>query len=1063
MSEKIKFQIEVLDYQDNAVNSVIDLLKGIDRYAVSSIYSRARSQTSYLNRRPESNIRFNAGTRLIQNMQSIQYKNGLFKDNDIVGTIPQFTIEMETGTGKTFVYLETILRLWSEFGGQFKKFIIVVPSNPILLGVKKSIETFADYFKPKFNNIDISEHFFIFNKDVSPETVTAKLIESTDLSIMLITNHSFNKEQNRLRKESEDGSIVWEDIRDIAPIVIIDEPQKLDGDGKKKSASLKAIEELNPPMILRYSATHKNLYNPIYKLDSYDAYKKKLVKGIKVTTIHSLTPKDFPYIRYVKFTADLRAQIEIFCKEQGQTIRCKKFDVDSGASLEELSGSLPQYHNWYIGAQPRKKEPLQISMADGDILYLEETKSNDEAEPSAAIEKQMEIAIKAHIQKQADILASGKKIKVLTLFFVDSVAKVRGDTEDGRGEYLRIFDRVFDEIRSQPNLIEYGLLKQFPKEFAVFNTDIPAVKFREGYFAVDKKNKAVDVEGWNSDLSDEEITLKAKSQEDVDRGIDLILNKKDELISFDEPLSFIFSHSALREGWDNPNVFVLVTLKEGGSDIAKKQEVGRGLRLPVDINGMRCYDSTVNELTVVANDYYDHFASSLQNDYNASIGFNQNEVSADVIKTTMEKAGIPEEKIEEACDAFKRELINSGSVRVDRTGKIILTNDAENIPQMMFHDPILIEHSQKIIESFISVMNDKGSKKIEIANGDEENPFENDVQKYVNEGEFAKIYNKMLKILQKRSVYRYELDRDQFIKATASEIERQLAKKKDYIKFEITNAEVQFNDSRKMQMSNVQKQNEDSTSHKAVYATRPLFEIANIIMLHTMLPRLAIIKIINKLSDTARQKINNQDYLEEVIKIIEQQLTAFKSKHFLTAELIEGIGAFEKDIFEVDKIVNEEEIRYLFTPNPSHKRAMNLKYKFDSAGEMKFAKALDDDSNVLMYTKLKKGGFIIETPAGNYSPDWAIVYQKESDALAMYFIAETKWDKDAGDLSDDEKIKIRCAAKHFEAVNNSMSEIVKYAWVNAYKDTSKDQSFPQVFVDEGYGDSLEEREYCFSD
>lgn len=452
MSDKIRFQIEELDYQEEAVNSVIDLLKGIDRQSVSSIYSTARTQGSLFTARPEANVRFSSTSRLLNNLQSVQYRNGLFKDNKIVGAIPQFTIEMETGTGKTFVYLETILRLWSEFGGQFKKFIIVVPSNPILLGVKKSIETFADYFKPKYNNIDLNERCFVFDKNVTPETVTSKLIESTDLSIMIITNHSFNKESNRLRKESENGVVIWDDIKDIAPIVIIDEPQKMDGNGKKKSASLAAVEELNPPMILRYSATHKNLYNPIYKLDSYDAYQKKLVKGIKVTTIHSLTPKNYPYIRYVKFLdKQLQARIEIFSKTQGRDIKCMKFDVDNNASLEELSGGLPQYRNWYISAQPRKYDDLQISTSNGDTLYISEGKSNDEVNHDVAVEKQMEIAIKSHIQKQAEILSSGKKIKVLTLFFVDSVGKVRSNEGDGRGIYLKIFDRVFDKIRS--NLI----------------------------------------------------------------------------------------------------------------------------------------------------------------------------------------------------------------------------------------------------------------------------------------------------------------------------------------------------------------------------------------------------------------------------------------------------------------------------------------------------------------------------------------------------------------------------------------------------------------------------------
>ena len=1054
MNNKIKFQIEELDYQEDAVNSVIDLLKGIDRHSVSSIYSTARVQGSMLNGRPEANVRFSSTSRLLQNLQKIQYRNELFKDDHIVGAIPQFSIEMETGTGKTFVYLETILRLWSEFGGQFKKFIIVVPSNPILLGVKKSIATFADYFKTKFNNIDLNNHYLVFDKNVTPETVTSKLIESNDLSIMLITNHSFNKDSNRLRNGKESGVAVWDDIKDIAPIIVIDEPQKMDGSGRKKSASLLAIEELNPPMILRYSATHKNLYNQIYKLDSYKAYKKNLVKNIKVTTIHSLTPKDFPYIRYIKFLDNsLQARIEIFHKEQSKDIKCAKFDVDNNASLEELSGGLPQYRNWYIAVQPRKNDDLQISTDSGEIFCVAEGKSNDEVDHDVAVEKQMEIAIKAHIKKQAEILNSGKKIKVLTLFFVDSVAKVRSDEGDGRGTYLKIFDRVFEKIRSQANLFDKSTLSKYPKEFAILNPDTPVESVREGYFAVDKTHKAVDVEGWNSDKDDEDVKLKAKAQEDVDRGIDLILNKKDELISFDEPLSFIFSHSALREGWDNPNVFVLVTIKETGSDIAKKQEVGRGLRLPVDVSGARCYDSAINELTIVANDYYDHFADSLQNDYNQSSGFNKEEVTADIIKITMVEAGIPEDNVEDACDAFIRELVASDFVKIEKTGKITLKNSEVDFKDFVFNDPVLIEHSNKIKEAFIKAMKDKGSKKIDIANGDEQS-YENAVQKYVNEAEFQRIYQKLLTILQKRSVYRYKLDKNKFIKCTTTEIDRQLAKHNDFIQFEVTNAEVDFNDSRKMTMVNAQKQVENSDSHTLTYEAKPLFDLVNVIMANTMLPRLAIIKIINGLTKNSRNKINNQDYLEEAIKIINQKLKEFKSKEFLKAEIIEGIGASKNDIFEVDKIINEEEIRYLFTPNPSHRKAMNLKYKFDSEGELKFAKALDNDSNVLLYTKLKKGGFVLETPAGNYSPDWAIVYQKSEEHFAMYFIAETKWDKDAGGLNDDERIKIRCAKKHFEAVNESVDEIVKYDWVNAYNDITKSQSFPQVFTDENYADEL---------
>ena len=240
MSEKITFKFEELGYQTDAVNAVIDLLQGIDRGTVNSIYSNTSATRSLDSTHPEANARFSVGSRLIANMQKVQYKNGLFKDNEIVGRIPQFTIEMETGTGKTFVYLKTILSLWATYHEQFKKFIIVVPSNPILLGVKKSVEMLSDYFKPQFQNIDLTKHTFVYDKNCEVGAVTSRFVENTDLSIMLVTYQSFNKDTNRLRTESENGVIVWDDIKDVAPIVIIDEPQKIDGTGKKKSKALEA-------------------------------------------------------------------------------------------------------------------------------------------------------------------------------------------------------------------------------------------------------------------------------------------------------------------------------------------------------------------------------------------------------------------------------------------------------------------------------------------------------------------------------------------------------------------------------------------------------------------------------------------------------------------------------------------------------------------------------------------------------------------------------------------------------------------------------------------------------
>ncbi len=1052
MSEKISFKFEELGYQDNAVNAVIDLLDGIDRGTANSIYSNSSAIRALGSTHPEANVRFSVGSRLIANMQKVQFRNSLFKDNEIVGRIPQFTIEMETGTGKTFVYLKTILSLWSEYKGQFKKFIIVVPSNPILLGVKKSAEMLSDYFKPQFGNIDLSQHLFVYDKNCDVGAVTSKFIESTSLSVMLVTYQSFNKETNRLRTESENGVIVWEDIKDVAPIVIIDEPQKIDGTGKKKSKALLAIEDLNPPMILRYSATHKNLYNQIYKLDSFQAYQERLVKQIKVTTIHSLMSKEKPYIRFMRITPDLKAQIEIFYSDQGKETKFKKFEVENNASLEELSGGLPQYRNWFIAEQPNKQKPLAVSCGDGTTLYLDAGTSNDDQPPEISVEMQMRIAIKAHITKQIEILNEGGKIKALALFFVDSVAKVRGDTPDGCGEYLVMFDRLFNEIREEMmmNLLVRDAFQKFPKELAILDENIPASAVREGYFAVDKNRKAVEIDKWDSKISDEDVSFDAKTQENIDRGVDLILNKKDELISFGEPLTFIFSHSALREGWDNPNVFTLVTLKHGSNDIAKKQEVGRGLRLPVNVNGVRCKIDSINELTVVANDYYDTFAEALQNDYNTSMGFNKNEVGADIIKGAIENTSIPKAKIEIACDAFKREIIAAGIVKPDKNGKLVLTPEADDkIKNITFVEPVLIEHSKEVVDSFIEMMTQKGTKKLTIANGDQP-AIENDFQKYFHEEAFYSLYRNMLEVLQMRSVYRYKFDKDKFIEEVSTEIERLFVRKTDKVKFEITNASVDFNEAQRMQMSNVHSSIEEDENHEVTYAERPLFDIVNFIMQQTMLPRLAIIKIINKLTASARNKLNDQDHLEDAVKLIDEKLTEYKSRDFIEAQIVSGISAEEKQIFEIDQIVNEDEIKNLYSPNPSHHRALNLKYKLDGKGERKFAEALDNDTNVLMWTKLKKGGFTIETPVGSYSPDWAIVYQKSGKEICMYLIAETKCDEEWRDLTEDERIKIRCAKMHFKAVDKVSSKMVRYNWVNAYNDIAKDNSFPQVFVDENY-------------
>lgn len=1034
MAKKITFQFDdSLDYQVQAVNSTVNLFKGLSRH-IDGIYRPNRIR-KIGEGDPVRNTDIVVGSRLLENLREVQLSNDLFADNALEPG-NNFTIEMETGTGKTYVYLRTILELNKEYG--FNKFMIVVPSIAIRKGVEKSMEQLADHFN-RLYNIDILKHSFIYDSN-NPKQISSKLVESNSLSICVLNIQAFNKTNNKIRVEDEYGQNLWEDIKYIKPIIIIDEPQKIEGTAKKKSKSLEAIEELQPLFTLRYSATHKQLYNQIYKLDSFSAYQKDLVKKIVVKTVHGVIPKDYPYVRYIAFTSDLKAKIEIFSQEQGGSIRFKTFSVEGGASLEELSGGLAQYSGFNIAEQPHKLKPLQISSKEGNFS-LEIGHSNYEIEKNEAVRIQIRLAIQNHFAKQMNIIRSGRKIKALTLFFIDSVDKVRDpNAPGGRGEYLKIFDEEYIKYitKNEHALDKYR--EYFPKL-----GDVNLV--REGYFARDNKNNAVDVEGWDAELEESAMKIKAKSQEDIDRGIELILDKKDELISFDEPLAFIFSHSALREGWDNPNVFTLCTLKAGGSEIAKKQEIGRGLRLPVDISGNRCLDRKINELTVIANDYYDHFASALQKDFNENMHFDKNEVTAEILITALKAAGVPKSKVTpELVNSFKEELLSAGVVSQDNILKGSPAQVTKLFDELTFKNEILNEHSEKIKSHFKELMVQKGTKKIEIRNGDNE-PYENKVRAFVTEGEFAKLYYGLRESLLKRTIYKFDLDKDKFISECQLDINNSLYFKKAMNTYKVETGKAKYDEAQKFAMVATSYGNSDleveiSTEKKSD------FEIVNYIMYHTMLPRLAIFKIIQGV--TKRELLDNQDILDDVTQLILNKLNNAKASNITSYEIINGYELDERNIFELDNISEEdfEQQWRVFQANSDRSSAMNEYYKLDSEGESDFAKKLENNANVLLFTKLKKGGFVIDTPYGNYSPDWAVVCRKEGledPSVGIFFVVETKAGKKEENLTEVERNKIHCGELHFAAVSNQ----VKFDWVNSYEDFRTKFGVKELLIETG--------------
>jgi len=1022
MSKRIEFQFDDnLDYQLKAISAVVALFKGLPRLD-DGIY-RPKHIRKIGEGNPVRNEKIVAGSKLLKNLRQVQLNNKLFADKDISNN--NFTVEMETGTGKTYVYLRTILELYKEYN--FKKFMIVVPSIAIRKGIEKSVDQLREHFK-RLYDVDLKKHSFIYDS-TNPKMVSTNLVETNDLSICVLNIQAFNKDNNKIRKEDEYGQILWEDIKYIKPIVIIDEPQKIEGQKGKKSKSLKALDKLEPLFTLRYSATHKELYNQIYKLNSYAAYKHELVKKIQVKTVNGVIEKDVPYIRYIKFTNDLKARIELFSQDQGGSIRFKTVNVSGGASLEELSGGLVQYRNMRIAEDPHKQKPLVVSTPSGTIT-LEMGKSNNGIEDREAIRIQIRIAIRNHFEKQLSILNSGKKIKIITLFFVDAVKKVRdNDRDDRRGEYLRIFDEEYAN----------AILK-YEKEIEKFEEYFPeyknVLKVREGYFALDKKQNEVEIEDWEA--KKDEFSVKAKSQEDIDRGISLILDKKDELISFEEPLAFIFSHSALREGWDNPNVFTLCTLKQGSSEIAKKQEIGRGLRLPVDMTGNRCLDTEINELTVIANDSYDNFSRTLQADFRDSMNFNKHEVTAEIIITTLQSAGLPQDKITpELVDVFKEELQKNGILDENNVLRKNIEQTTKLFEKIQFEDETLSEHTMLLKKEFTRLMQQKGTNRIEIKNGDNE-PYTNNIRAFVSEKEFVNLYKGLCDKLTKRTHYKCQIDKDQFIDECADEINHYLKNFRVKKPITIETSKAGFNEAQKFELLKKEEGIFDlEEGEKAVEKSD--FEIANYIMYHTMLPRLAIIKILKKIEN--RQALSFQDILDIVTQKILEKLKNMKAASIKTYEVIDGYELDAGQIFATD-VINEEDFRdewRIFRANPNRKKAINEYYKMDSKGEKAFAEKLESNKNIIMFTKLKKGGFVIETPYGHYSPDWAVVCRKnglEKGPVGIYFIVETKTDKQERDLTNVERYKIKCGELHFKAVQERdlTSDLVKFDWVNSYED-----------------------------
>jgi type III restriction enzyme len=1030
----VKLKFKKQDYQRLAVDAVVDCFKGqpnrrdtsynIDLGTSKTELEDAEKGQAYLNAR-ESSLGFRNGeivideSDILENIQDVQRRQNLPMSKELVKSKISpinLDIEMETGTGKTYCYIKTIFEMNKKYG--WNKFIIIVPSIAIREGVYKSLEITAEHFQEDYNN---RIKHFIYNSSQLHEIETFS--SDAGINVMVINVQAFNatgKDNRRIYEEIDDfqSRRPIDVIQANRPILIIDEPQKMEG-----SKTLASLEQFNALFILRYSATHKTEHNKVHRLDALDAYNQKLVKKIAVRgiSVKGLSGTNaYLYLERIEVSRQAPvAYIELEVRQKNGIKRVvRKFS--KGDNLYELSGELEQYKGITIedidaGADIVKfanvVEPLEVGDATGNV------------EESVLRRIQIREAIKAHFEKEKVLFAKG--IKVLTLFFIDEVAKYRdyenkafqmdwddvpanGIEERNLGEYAYAFEseyrKYLDELRQDIFLTD---------DYKEYLKIISAEDTHKGYFSIDKNRKFVD-------------SLKSTKSEKVEStdqsAYDLILKDKETLLSFKEPTRFIFSHSALREGWDNPNVFVICTLKHSDNTISRRQEVGRGLRISVDQNGERqdnpltVHDTNV--LTVVTSESYTEFVTALQSDIRDSLS--ERPRLADVDYFTGKVLQTADGNLEVSADMAK--LICRYLIKGDYT-------DLEDKITAKYHEDLkngeleplpedLQPYQEQIIKLINSVYNDEQLP----LPADERKDKVNHLNANFDKQEFKELWNR----INKKAVYSVSFDSTELIGKCINALDNEL--RVVPLKYTIMRGEQEDNISyNKLQNLDSFKLHDSTTQYDSSYiVSRVKYDLIGKVAADTQLTRRTIAEIFSKINSAVfdQFKTNPESFISISSKlIIEQKATTIIEK--LTYNSLD-------DRHDID-IFTQAQSKQDFSNAKEYKKHIYDYVVTDSNTERDFVDELDVSSEVVVYAKLPKG-FFIPTPVGNYNPDWAVSF-KEGDVKYIYFVAETKGSMSSMELREIEKARISCAKKFFDEINTKVdTRQVKYDVVSNYSE-----------------------------
>jgi type III restriction enzyme len=983
----LKIQFDTLDYQTKAVQAAVKVFEGQTIKQSNFTISEELVKSTFF---AEDGI--GIGNRIIineeqmlKNVNKVQIQNGIVISDNLYGTntsFPQFNIEMETGTGKTFVYLKTILELNKIY--DFKKFVIVVPSVAIKEGVLKSFQITKDYFKNQYNGVI----YDLFMFDSSKLDRVRSFASANTIDIMVTTIQAFNKDTNVMNRENDQLSGVRpiDLIAETRPIVIIDEPQSVDNTDLAKDA----ITSLSPSAGFRYSATHRDTsYPTIYRLGAVDAYDNRLVKQIEVAGIEINEDGNRAHLKLIEVKtgkSGISARVEMYKKKRNEvdktivTLKAgddifnkTKLQVYEEVGFVQDIDATPGFESVTFSGNPEK-------------ITLESATLEDEAIKRAQIAK----TIEEHLNKELSFKHQGLRIKVLSLFFLDKVENYRIYDEEGNpspGRYARIFEE------------EYNRLIKLSKYKELNDIDVPVEEVHDGYFSADKKGK---LKNTNGTTKDDESTYEM-----------IMKNKEGLLTFFDESkgntakankIRFIFSHSALKEGWDNPNVFQIATLLETKATITKRHTIGRGLRIAVNEDGKRMIREGINILTVMANESYKDFAEGLQKEYEEDgirFGiFEKYSFATIIIKqddVTEESEPLGKIKSVKLFEELKsQEYINNSGRATDKLKKAIKDGKIE-----------VSEEFQEIIPKILGVAKSK-IKSLEIKNAKDK--VEVNVIKEALADDFLELWNK----IKYKTTYRIDFDSKKLIKDAVygnelfDGINSIQTRKGTYL---YKKADV------KLTEAGVKADaNSESSVRANTEGSYKLPDIITYLQNQTNLTRRTIVAILQKVNNLDCFKNNPLSYMNQSAKII----NAIKNQL-----IVDGIEYTRVDDEYEQKLFTTKTLNAYLGENGNSIKVDKTKAKTlydyvvtDSNVEKEFAYKAENDDNVKFYIKLPDW-FKIRTPLGPYNPDWALLYEKDEEQH-LYFIVETKGDTSDEQLRPHERAKIKAGEKHFKAIDTDI-------------------------------------------